>query len=147
MLDKEFIRKKANSIIRKHNTNNIKELAEFENILVLEDNLGEIYGLYKYIQRTKLIIINQQLSDDHKKIVLAHEIGHAILHPYSNCAFSKKACYFKQTEEIEANTFAYHLLKCSGTWDELIIHTNSISHVDEGFLDAVYNIDNGRQLK
>ena len=46
-----------------------------------------------------------------ERIVGAHELGHAVLHPKINCYFLRNyTLYSKDTHEIEANTFVSELL-------------------------------------
>lgn len=68
------------------------------------------YGLYK---RKRWIFINENISCDSPlfKVVVAHELGHALLHRKEKCAFIKNHTLLK-TEGIEkeANQFAAQLL-------------------------------------
>ncbi len=44
-------------------------------------------------------------------VVLAHELGHAIMHPKENCAFmSRHTLLLTSKLESQANLFAAHLL-------------------------------------
>lgn len=78
-------------------------------ILIIED-LGELMGMYKYIKKNKVVFINSNLKEEEKRYVLAHEIGHAILHTKSSCFFSSTANINKLKKEYEANLFASELL-------------------------------------
>lgn len=101
------------SIIKKmYNTDNLFDLVDFLNIELIEMDLGSsTSGMYRYIKRNKFIFLNNNLDYNQKKIVLAHEIGHAILHSNLNCFFlEKKTLYIKNKFEIEANKFAVELL-------------------------------------
>ena len=78
-------------------------------ILIIED-LGELMGMYKYIKKNKVVFINSNLREEERRFVLAHEIGHAILHTKSSCFFSNTANINKIKKEYEANLFASELL-------------------------------------
>ena len=97
---------------RKAKTNDVFELVDYFNIEVIETDLGvSTLGMYRYIKRNKFIFLNNDLEHYQKKFVLAHELGHAILHSDLNCFFlEKKTLYLKNKFEIEANKFAVELL-------------------------------------
>lgn len=75
-------------------------------------SLGHRLGCYMYLQRSKCIFLNSDIEDDRMhRIVAAHELGHAILHPKINCSFIRNyTMCSKNTFEIEANRFAAELL-------------------------------------
>ena len=67
--------------------------------------------MYKYINKNKVVFINNRLSDEVKKFVLAHELGHAVLHTKNNCFYLKHNTFVKTNYfEVEANIFAAELL-------------------------------------
>lgn len=106
------IKERVSIIKKKYNTDNLFDLVDFLNIELIEMDLGSsTCGMYRYIKRNKFIFLNNNLDYNQKKIVLAHEIGHAILHSNLNCFFlEKKTLYIKNKFEIEANKFAIELL-------------------------------------
>lgn len=56
--------------------------------------------------------------------VLAHELGHAILHPKTNITYlESNTFYSKEKIEIAANTFAAELLIEDSLFDEYKHHT------------------------
>ena len=67
----------------------------------ISDQLGILYqicdlqfeGCYMFLKNHRYIFINQNLPEHEQRLVMAHELGHAILH-------RKENCYSKQ------NTFA-----------------------------------------
>lgn len=57
------------------------------------------------------IYINSDLEDNSAKVVMAHELGHAILHVKENGAFmSSKTLLLTSKIEQQANLFAANLL-------------------------------------
>ena len=71
-----------------------------------------VAGFYKLLKRRKYIFLNSDIDDDvFIRVVLAHELGHAIMHPKENCAFMKsKTLLLTSRIEKQANIFAAYLL-------------------------------------
>ena len=63
-------------------------------------------------KRKKHITINSDLPAILQKVVLAHELGHCVLHSHSACAAYHEVTLFDSTDrtEYEANVFASELL-------------------------------------
>lgn len=99
--------------IRKYNTNNPAEIASYLGITILNMPFEDMAaGFYKMINRRKYIFLNSDITDEpFLRVVLAHELGHAIMHPKENCAFMKsKTLLLTSRIETQANTFAAYLL-------------------------------------
>ena len=59
----------------------------------------------------RYIFINQSLSEHEQRLVMAHELGHALLHRKENCYFIRnQTLLLNSKKEIEANKFAMELL-------------------------------------
>ena len=89
------------------------KIAEYANIRIAILPLGAIAGNYKLIKRKRWIFVNDNIPTDSPmfKVVVAHELGHALLHRRENCAFIKnKTLLLTSGIEREANQFAAHLL-------------------------------------
>ena len=73
---------------------------------------GEIAGNYKLLKRKRWIFVNEDIADSQLfRVVVAHELGHAVLHRKENCAFIKhKTLLLTSGIEREANQFAAYLL-------------------------------------
>ncbi|NOW92371.1 Zn-dependent peptidase ImmA (M78 family) [Clostridium beijerinckii] len=107
----DYIRKIINKLKKKYNTSSPYELAECLDITVIIQPLGSVWGMYKYIRKNKVIFINSILSEIERRFVLAHEIGHAVLHPKSSCFFINENNYISKIKsEYEANVFAAEFL-------------------------------------
>lgn len=92
-------------------TNNPFVIADYLNIEVFRCPLGRIAGYYIYLKKHKCIYINSELEESFSKIVMAHELGHALLHVKENCAFmSSKTLLLTSKIERQANLFAANLL-------------------------------------
>jgi Zn-dependent peptidase ImmA (M78 family) len=136
-LSEKYISKKTREILRKHKNTDLKGLAESLNIYVFECDLGDMCGFYYYIKKCKIILINACLSESHKKIVLAHEIGHAIFHTKLNCAFYRKYTYFSRERiEDEANYCAALIIKSLNIMDDenFNVYSSEMTLKDNGFI-------------
>ena len=94
-------------------TNNPVKIAEYLGIQIAYLPLGNALGHYKYIKRTKWIFINENILDDTAllNVVLAHELGHALLHVHENCCFMAHHTLLLTSKiERQANLFASYLL-------------------------------------
>ena len=104
------IRKIATYYKRKFGTNNPFAIADQLGILYQICDL-QFEGCYMFLKNHRYIFINQNLSDHQKRLVMAHELGHAILHRKENCYFLRnKTLLLNSKNEIEANKFAMELL-------------------------------------
>ena len=64
-----------------------------------------------FLKNHRYIFLNQDLSPHEKKLVMAHELGHAILHRKENCYFIRNKTFLSTNRiEMEANYFAAELL-------------------------------------
>ena len=106
-----YIEKKVLSLVHKYNQRDPFLLSKKLGINVIENDLGEVYGYYTQINRIKFILINSNLSELEKRFVVAHELGHAVLH--SDIA-TPCLMHLKNINDIkieyEANKFAVKLL-------------------------------------
>lgn len=109
---RNHIKEKVDQLIKKFKTDNPFELAELLKIQVVHWPLHEeVNGLYQYEKRVKFIYINSTLPYLMQRVVCAHELGHAILHPKLNCTFLKNHTFYNINRyENEANRFASELL-------------------------------------
>lgn len=96
-------------------TNDPFVIADYLNIEVFRCPLGRISGYYKYLKKHKCIYINSCLEEHFSKVVMAHELGHAVLHVKENCAFmSRNTLLLTSKIERQANLFAAYLLITDG---------------------------------
>ena len=96
--------------IRKAGTNNPFKIAECLGILYQIGNIN-CEGCYMFLKNHRYIFLNQNLSEEELQLVMAHELGHAILHRKENCYFIRNKTFLSTARiEKEANTFLKHLL-------------------------------------
>lgn len=94
-------------------TRNPVSIAEHAGIRIAIVPLGDIAGNYKLIKRKRWIFVNENIQYNSSlfNVVVAHELGHALLHRKENCAFIKsRTLLLTSGIEREANYFAAHLL-------------------------------------
>lgn len=105
------IRKLVNSIVKKYYSRNPFEIARSRNVIIVYAPLVDVRGFYQYFQRNHIIYIDENLSEQEKRFVCAHELGHMFLHKDTNAVFMDTRTGFNTNRyEIEANTFAACLL-------------------------------------
>lgn len=105
------IKKTVLRLVKKYKTSCPFQIAEYKNIIVLKEQLGNIYGYFHVYKRMRFIHINRDLDDPLQRFVCAHELGHAILHPTANTPFLRaNTLYSIDRIEREANKFAVELL-------------------------------------
>lgn len=96
---------------KKYNTRDPFALADYLNIEVQEGPLGSRCGCYIYLKRHRCIFLNDALEEPEKKLVMAHELAHAIMHRTQNCYFIRNRTLLLNSKiEFEANKFAIELL-------------------------------------
>lgn len=106
-------KKAAAYCVKKFLTNDPWQIAQALNIHIVVQPLGNILGNYRYMKRIRWIFINEEIIENETltRVVLAHELGHAIMHRRENCCFMAHHTLLLTSKiEKEANLFAAHLL-------------------------------------
>lgn len=107
------IKLRVKNLEKKYGTRDPYKLCKRLKINIIYMDLGEIKGIYKKVVTNKFIVINENLDEFCQKVVLAHELGHAILHHSKEIQALKDYDLFPRFSnqiEVEANTFATELL-------------------------------------
>lgn len=100
----------VNYYVRKFGTNDPFRIAKHLNILVQHGNLVEYSGCYTFLKNHRYIFLNQNLDENETMLVMAHELGHAILHSRTNCYFIRNKTFLLCSRiEREANLFLVNL--------------------------------------
>lgn len=103
------------NLIKKYGTSNPEEIAKYLNINVrYVDTPNHINGFWKRILRRKFIFVNAELEHWQQQAVIAHELGHILLHPkYHHYCLENRSYYHSTRHENEADFFAIKLLEYS----------------------------------
>ena len=109
-MDNKQIKRIVSYYYKKFNTRNPFEKEDHLGILYQIGNIG-CSGCYMFLKNHRYIFLNQNLSEYETRLVMAHELGHAIMHRKENCYFIRnKTLLLNSKIEIEANIFASELL-------------------------------------
>ncbi len=112
----EQICRAVKTIQKKYNESDPFRLCQDMNILLLTEYLGTepnaIKGFYLKAKQIQSITINADLPESIQRIILAHEIGHCILHRHAGIHAFHDIALFDECSllEKEANLFAAEFL-------------------------------------
>lgn len=107
---KSYIKKIVKDLKKKYKTNDPYQIAREKDIEIIYAPLN-IWGMYKYINKNKVIFINSNLPEVIQNFVFVHELGHAVLHPKKQCFFFNESNYLSKIKnEYEANLFLAEFL-------------------------------------
>ena len=110
MSDIAKIKSKVSSLVNKYNTRDPFELADILGVLYQIGNCKN-EGCYMFLKNHRYIFLSNKLNNLELKIVMAHELGHALLDRKQNCYFIRnKTLFLNSRFEKRANLFAAHLL-------------------------------------
>jgi len=109
---KKNIHARVKHLVQKYETRDPLRLARYLNIHVVHKEYSpHTKGYYLKTLRNKFIVVNSTLDEYSQRIVLAHELGHAILHSSEQIYFIREYTLFPiGPYECEANKFAAELL-------------------------------------
>lgn len=123
MINSQNIYDSAKQILQKSTTKAPIEIAKSLGISVYHRNdLEELLGFYTIVNGIRAIVINNKLDEYMERMVIAHEIGHDILHrdiAKKNMLKEFELFNIKNNTEYEANIFASHLIIDDDTFIEL----------------------------
>lgn len=115
-------------IVNKYGTRSPYELADLMGINVIRQNLGTVNGYFMELCGIKQIAINTNLDEYKEKYVLAHEIGHNVLHTGLNEMFVRYNTNLSTGKiERQADKFAMYLL----IPDDIIAEAKTYSYTIE----------------
>lgn len=110
ILLKKDIKKLVNNYIKKFGTSNPFKIADALDIVVQKGKI-DFEGCYMFLKNHRCIFLNENLSGHEMNLVMAHELGHAIMHRKENCYFVRNyTMLLNSKKEIEANQFAMYML-------------------------------------
>lgn len=111
----DYIKQSVKQLIEEHETRDPYRLAKYMGIEIDEYPFRKIKGFILDIVGRVTIVLNSNLPDWMKRVVLAHELGHRQLSsPNMGYFFLSVHTLMEPKTEYEANRFAVELL----TWEE-----------------------------
>lgn len=127
-------KKKVESLVKKFKTRDPFAIAKGLRIIIKYKYLSIDFpkGMFTKVLRRKFIIINMSRipNENELRVVLAHELGHAIMHSSDSAFFLHDHTFYSRGRfEKEANAFAAELLIDTTIIDELYIDSYSINQL------------------
>ena len=103
---------KIKDLIKKYNTSNVKELVDHLDISIeYQDFKAKTLDSRLMIVDSKgYIFVRSDLDCAYENFLIAHELGHYVLHHDENISFNFLRRVYKTRLEREANEFAIRLL-------------------------------------
>lgn len=106
----ERIRLLVSYYVKRLHTRDPFEIADSLGILYQVGDIG-CAGCYMFLKNHRYIFLSQDLPEHELKLVMAHELGHALMHKKQNCYFIRNKTFLLSSKtELEANRFAIELL-------------------------------------
>lgn len=110
MGESERIKRLVAYYIRRFGTSDPFEIADQLGILYQIGNCTHD-GCYMFLKKHRYIFLSNKLKDQELRLVMAHELGHAMLDRKTNCYFIRsKTLLLNSRLERRANLFAAYLL-------------------------------------
>ena len=112
-MENDYIYRLVRDTVRRHKTSDPFSLAGGLGIDVDCADLGELKGFYIVYRERRYIVLSEVLEEHMSRLVLAHEIGHDLLHrDIAANGGLKETGFFDMTakHEKQANFFAANLL-------------------------------------
>lgn len=147
-MSQEYIKRKAKELIRRFDTRDPLQIAQALGISVKYADIGALKGFYTVMLGNRFIVVNQNLSEQEQRLVLAHELGHDQLHKHLAAEDSIRQTILydlSSKAEFEANLFAAHLLLEAETAEAMIKEGLSLQetaarlNTDENLLAILFN--------
>lgn len=103
---------KVKDLIKKYNTSNIKELVDHLDISIEHQDFKAktLDSRLMIVDSKGYIFVRSDLDCAYENFLIAHELGHYVLHHDENISFNFLRRVYKTRLEREANEFAIRLL-------------------------------------
>lgn len=158
-MKRDYISEKVLVVQKKYGKSEPKKLAKDMGIIVSYESMGNsansCKGFFVMFSRKKHITINSDIKEEVQRIILMHEIAHAILHFGPLCSAFHDFNLFDSTDikEYEANMFAAdYLISDSEVFETLkedvsFFDAASILNVPPELLDFKFRLMKRRGFK
>lgn len=105
-MDKKVIDRKIENLIKKAGSDDLEDIISYLGIKIIKESKKSFYC---QIKDKKYIYLDAKAPDDLRPFILAHELGHAILHQEEINHYSPLSIT-KTSTEREADYFAFRIL-------------------------------------
>lgn len=124
-MGRKNIKLRVANLVKKYDTAIPAQLASELGIIIVHAPLPElIRGHFTCPLRKKVITLNDKLDEREIPVVIAHELGHAVMHGVRGYTFHADSVNFVNArDEYEANLFALYLLSHSYDIDNRLLHS------------------------
>ncbi len=98
----------SHQMLKKYKNKSLREILSDLNVILVDTMpLTDTDGFYQYVQRNHIIYLNCNLDPTKENFVIAHELGHMLMHRRQNAMFldSRKTSSLDKYE-YQANSFA-----------------------------------------
>ena len=110
----------VHQLIQRCDSSDPFQIADCLGIHTLFCDIGTIRGFYTKKRREQFIVISTRIELFRQRVVCAHELGHAILHPDLCTPFYTEHTWLSNDKfEYQANLFATELILSSFSPEEL----------------------------
>ncbi|APM40519.1 ImmA/IrrE family metallo-endopeptidase [Clostridium kluyveri] len=128
------IHARVKHLIQKYGTRDPEKLARELKITIIKRPFKKTMGFFKKDLGKKFVIVNSNLDEFIQRLVLAHELGHALLHSSNQTSYIHEYTLFPRGRvEIEANKFAAELLIDEAEIDKCYLENMCTSQVASYF--------------
>lgn len=106
------VKKLVDDLASRQGTRNPFALCRALDVILVYGRLkGQVRAMYYRMFDAHIILLDEDLNDTEQTIVLAHELGHCLLHPGINACFLLRSTLYPLSRyESEADAFARALL-------------------------------------
>ena len=128
------LKTKLNNIVNNYNTTNIKEICDYLDIEIAytEFKAKTLESRLMIVDGNGYIFVRPNLDERYENFLIAHELGHYILHYDKNINFNFLKRIYKTRLEKEANEFAIRLLTYDINLKDYKLYYNYPDQGDDG---------------
>ena len=118
------LKTKLKNIVNNYNTTNVKEICDYLDIEIAytEFKAKTLESRLMIVDGNGYIFVRPNLDERYENFLIAHELGHYILHYDKNINFNFLKRIYKTRLEKEANEFAIRFLTYDVNMDNYGIH-------------------------